>query len=96
MPYTIQYWQWQYRVKANAQLSHQFVCYLELLALEVGIERRVRVLLGSQRRGVEEFAAAEQGWALAFTRYCHHQYRVVYGIKREGRWAGVYCAMVVQ
>jgi len=34
------------------------------------------------------------GWPL--TRYCHHQYCMVYGIKRRGRWGGLYCAMVVQ
>jgi len=33
---------------------------------------------------------------LAFTRYCLHQYCMVYGIQKEGRWEGVYCAMVVQ
>ena len=33
---------------------------------------------------------------LAFTRYCHHRYCMVYGIKRGGRWRGVYCPMVVQ
>jgi len=33
---------------------------------------------------------------LAFTRYCHHQYFMVYGIHRRGRWGGVYCAMGVQ
>jgi len=34
---------------------------------------------------------------LAFTRYCHHQYCMVYGIQQGGRWCGgVYCAMVVQ
>ena len=27
--------------------------------------------------------------SLAFTRYCHHQYCMVYGINREGRWRGV-------
>ena len=30
---------------------------------------------------------------LAFTRYCHLQYCMVYGIQRRGRWEGVYCAM---
>ena len=30
---------------------------------------------------------------LAFARYCHHQYCMVYGINRGGRWRGVYCAM---
>jgi len=34
--------------------------------------------------------------SLAFTRYCHRQYCMVYGIQRRGRWGGVYCAMVVQ
>jgi len=33
---------------------------------------------------------------LAFTRYCHNQYCMVYVIQREGRWKGVYCAMVVK
>jgi len=34
---------------------------------------------------------------LAFTRYCHHQYCMVYGIQMGGRWGGgVYCAMAVQ
>jgi len=34
---------------------------------------------------------------LAFTRYCHHQYCMVYGITRGGvGGGGVYCAMVVQ
>jgi len=33
---------------------------------------------------------------LAFTRYCHRQYRMVYGIEKRGRWGGVYCAVVVQ
>ena len=33
---------------------------------------------------------------LAFTRYCHHQYCMVYGIQNGGRWKGVYCAMTVQ
>jgi len=30
---------------------------------------------------------------LAFTRYCHHQYCMMYGIKDGGRWKGVDCAM---
>jgi len=34
--------------------------------------------------------------SLAFTRYCHHLYCMVYGINREGRWRGAYCAMVAQ
>jgi len=34
--------------------------------------------------------------SLAFTRYCHQQYSIVYGILTGGRWEGVYCAMVVQ
>ena len=25
---------------------------------------------------------------LAFTRYCHHQYCMMYGIKKRGRWGG--------
>jgi len=33
---------------------------------------------------------------LAFTRYCHHQYCMVYGIQGGGRLGGVYCAIVVQ
>jgi len=33
---------------------------------------------------------------LTFTRYCHHQYCMVFDIQGGGRWAGVYCAMVVQ
>jgi len=33
---------------------------------------------------------------LAFTRYCIHQYCMVYGIHRRGRCGGVYCAMVMQ
>jgi len=33
---------------------------------------------------------------LAFARYCQHQYCMVYGIHKEGRWEGVYCTMVVQ
>jgi len=36
------------------------------------------------------------GRVLAFTRYCHHQYCMVYGIQREDRWRDVYCAMGVQ
>jgi len=36
------------------------------------------------------------GCLVAFTRYCHLQYCMVYGIQRRGRWEGVYCAMVVQ
>jgi len=36
------------------------------------------------------------GRGLAFTRYCHHRYCMVYDIKNGGRWKGVYCAMVVQ
>ena len=35
-------------------------------------------------------------YKLAFTRYCHHLYCMVYGINREGRWRGVYYAMAVQ
>jgi len=33
---------------------------------------------------------------LAFTGYCHHQYCMVHGIHKGGRWGGVYCAMVEQ
>ena len=32
---------------------------------------------------------------LAFTRSCYHQYCMMYGIRRGGRWRGVYCAMAV-
>lgn len=28
--------------------------------------------------------------------YCHHQYCIKYGIRRGGRWGGVYWAMIVQ
>jgi len=43
-----------------------------------------------------EFSTLERsGPNLAFTRYCHCQYSIVYGIQRRGRWGGVYCAMVV-
>jgi len=53
MPYTVQYWLWQYRVKANPQLK-------------------------------------------AFTRCCHYQSCMVYGITREGRAEVIYCAKVAQ
>ena len=33
---------------------------------------------------------------LAFTRYCHLQYCMVYSKTRRSQWAGVYCAMLVQ
>jgi len=33
---------------------------------------------------------------LAFTRYCHHQYCMVYGIQKGGRWGGACCEMGVQ
>jgi len=33
---------------------------------------------------------------LAYTRYCHYQYGIVYGITREGRGGVVYCAQVAQ
>ena len=33
---------------------------------------------------------------LALTRYCHHQYCMVYSIKGGGRWCVVYCAIDVQ
>jgi len=36
---------------------------------------------------------------LAFTRYCHHRYGMVHGMKGGaggGRWGGIYCAMGVQ
>ena len=36
------------------------------------------------------------GGGLDFTRYCQHQYCMVYGIQKGGRWLGVYCATVVQ
>jgi len=33
---------------------------------------------------------------LAFTRYCHRQYCIVYGIQKViGPWGGVYCEMGV-
>jgi len=32
----------------------------------------------------------------AFTRYFRHQYSMVKGIHKGGRWGGVYCALVVQ
>jgi len=35
-------------------------------------------------------------YQLAFTRYSHHQYCMVYGTQTERRWEGIYCAMVVQ
>jgi len=34
--------------------------------------------------------------ALAFTRYCHCQYCMVYGMYKGGRVGVVYCALVVQ
>ena len=33
---------------------------------------------------------------LAFTRDCHRQYCMVYGIQKGDRWGGVYCEMSVQ
>jgi len=42
------------------------------------------------------FAHLRLSVSLAFTRYCHPQYCMVYGIQQGGRWEGVYCAMVVQ
>ena len=40
------------------------------------------------------------GGALAFTRYCHCQYCMVYGIQKEGPWGGrimrISRAMVLQ
>jgi len=38
----------------------------------------------------------EAGFGLAFTRYCHHQDCMGYGMQKADRWKGVYCAMVVQ
>jgi len=37
-----------------------------------------------------------EGFNLAFTRYCHHRYCIVYGIKGVGGGGGVYHAMAVQ
>ena len=35
-------------------------------------------------------------YGLAFTRYCHYQYCVVYGIHKGGRGGVVYCAIDVE
>jgi len=37
-----------------------------------------------------------EGSHLAFTRYCHCQYCMVYGMYKGGRVGAVYCALVVQ
>jgi len=41
-------------------------------------------------------SVALDGRNVAFTRYSHYQYRVVYGIQKEGRRGVMYCAIVVQ
>ena len=33
---------------------------------------------------------------LAFTRYCHSQYCMLYGMQKRGLGEGVHCAIVVQ
>jgi len=35
-------------------------------------------------------------WSLSFTRYCHYQYCMVYGINRGSRGGVIYCARVAQ
>jgi len=45
---------------------------------------------------VKETAPAPAHGGLAFTRYCHYQYCMVYGIHKGGWEGGVYCAIVVQ
>ena len=47
---------------------------------------------GGGRRRLSRGAARR----LAFTRHCHNQCCMVHGIQKEGRWGGVYGAMVVQ
>jgi len=47
-------------------------------------------------KGATESSNNTGGRNLAFTRYCHHQYGMVYGIQKGGRWGVVYCAIDVQ
>jgi len=53
-------------------------------------------LCAIQHLGLGARQAAQEGESLAFTRYCHYRYCMVYGITRGGRWGGVYRAIVVQ
>jgi len=70
-----------------------------------GFEKHFRAVglsdLGSLRFRVRvrftfRFPAGVARWHLAYTGYCHCRYCTVYGIRKGGRWEGVYCAMVVQ
>ena len=81
MPYTIHNWYRQYPVKANAGANQRPSRAGALAPPE-----------GRARRGQVHGSRCD----LAFARDCHHQYCMVYGIHREGRWRGVYCAMGVQ
>jgi len=80
-------------------------CVADVLAPHaVALVRGVDPVLGpvpaETRVGVVRFRTAAGPWrcGLAFTRYCHHQYCMVYGIKRGGGSAGggVHCPLVVQ
>jgi len=69
--------------------QHRFDAELQILPLKV-VRRIVLQLLLWRCKSERDTIPV-----LGFTRYCHHQYHMVYGIKRSSRWGGVYCAMVV-
>jgi len=72
---------------------HVFVC--DLFLFLHAATSRVPVSGRSQLTPLP--SCIHQAWPLAFTRYCHHQYCMVYGIQGGGgRWGAVYCAMSVQ
>ena len=60
-------------------------------------EERAEELRMREGRAAEAHATLEQVRPrLAFTRYCHHQYCMVYGTPKGGRRGVTYCAIVVQ
>jgi len=50
----------------------------------------------AQRSGILAKTSPQMARTLAFTRYCHYQYGMVYGIRQGGRGVVVYWAIDVQ
>ena len=67
---------------------------LKQIKKELGLERDDKDALLAKFS--DRIATLEVRCRLAFTRYCHDQYLMVYAIQTGGRWGFVYCAIVVQ